>query len=1232
MALVIAMAEPCLGGALRAQQADVIRGRVSASGSDEPIDGASVAATTLSGSVTRQGRTDSRGRYTITFPGREGDYVITVRAIGYVPRRFELKRTADEDILIGDVRLSVASSTLDTMVTVGRRDRAIRADSAADIGGLDRLVDPTNVAIDNQGNLAAMAATTPGLLFLPGVDGDPSGYAALGLDQAQNGMFLNGMNSLATDLPREGDYTVTVALSPYDVSQGQFSGGRTNVRIASGSNFIRRTASLLLNAPTLEWTDRAGRALGQQYTNANVGGGISGPIRYDEAFYNFSYQLGRSSRDLHTLFNTDPLGLQTAGVAADSVARLAGLLRNAGVPATVDRFPSSRLSDQGIVLGSFDFAPPTSTSGQAFNLTANAAWNKISPTQATVTAVPASNFDNTAWNGGLQAHHSAYFGIGILSESGIGASRSRRFSTPYLDLPSGHVLVGSEFANGAGSVRSLTFGGAPIEASNTTTSLEATNQLSWFSEDNKHRLKLTTDVRREAYAVEQGVNTLGTFAFNSLGDLSAGQAASFTRQLAPVVTNESQWIGALSLGDSYRPTHDLQIVYGARVDANHFDDPPAHNADVERLFGVDNTAVPNRIDVSPRIGFSWVYGSAPDIGTFARAPRATLRGGIGVFQGTTNPQTVSQTLANTGLRNGVQQLNCVGAAVPIPEWSSYGDASNIPTSCADGTTGTVFAAQSPDVTVFGGGYGPSRSLRSNLQWSSAVLDNRALLSVGGIYSRNERQQGLVDLNLDRTVKFTLGDEGRPIFVEPSSIASTSGAIALGDSRIAPELNHVTQLRSDLSSTARQLQFILSPSQPSTRYTWGVAYTLNSVRDRANGFSSTAGDPFEISTGRSLLDWRHQVQTNVGYNLFDVVRLNWFQTFTSGLPYTPVVAGDVNGDGYGTNDRAFVFNPATTADPALSSAMADLLRGASSSAKDCLTRQLGLIAERNSCDAPWTSNANLRVDFNPVRVKMPQRTMLSFSISNPLAGADLLLHGENHIHGWGQYVLPDNQLLFVRGFNQQTRSFVYQVNPRFGNTSPATSALRNPVTITALVRVDLGPTREKQTLTRTLDRGRKTEGDKATGGELKSAYGNGGLINPMSIILRSSDSLKLTSKQADSVATLNRWYLVRLDSIWSPVARDYAALPNHYDNGAAYAQYKRAREGSVDLLIKLAPKLSGLLTPAQKRKLPALTAAHLDTRYLAAVRSGTPNLSAPVFPPPAGVAAERGGGRGGGGGR
>src|SRR5206468_12490339 len=67
-------------------------------------------------------------------------------------------------------------------------------------------------------------------------------------------------------------------------------------------------------------------------------------------------------------------------------------------------------------------------------------------------------------------------------------------------------------------------------------------------------------------------------------------------------------------------------------------------------------------------------------------------------------------------------------------------------------------------------------------------------------------------------------------------------------------------------------------------------------------------------------------------------VNWFGQIRSGAAYTPSIAGDVNGDGY-SNDRAFIFNPDNTADPALASAMRQLLATSTGSAKDCLLRQL-----------------------------------------------------------------------------------------------------------------------------------------------------------------------------------------------------------------------------------------------------------------------------------------------------
>jgi hypothetical protein len=285
-------------------------------------------------------------------------------------------------------------------------------------------------------------------------------------------------------------------------------------------------------------------------------------------------------------------------------------------------------------------------------------------------------------------------------------------------------------------------------------------------------------------------------------------------------------------------------------------------------------------------------------------------------------------------------------------------------------------------------------------------------------------------------------------------------------------------------------------------------------------------------------------------------------------------------------------------------MRALLAGGSSSARECLTKQLGTIAARNSCQGPWTSQAGLSFSFNPVMVRLPQRATMSFQISNPLGAADVLLHGESRLHGWGQSFVPTSSLLSVRGFDQTTQSFRYDVNQRFGATAVQQSAIRAPVTLTAMLRVDVGPARERQDLTQLLDRGRRTTGQKAPEAFLRSFYGNGGIMNPMVQILRQADTLALSQEAADSLAILNRNYTIKLDSIWTPVVRYLSALPDEYDQGEAYDRYRVARMASVDAMIRLAPIVKSLLTDDQKRKLPSYVTPFLDTRYLASIRSGT----------------------------
>ena len=366
------------------------------------------------------------------------------------------------------------------------------------------------------------------------------------------------------------------------------------------------------------------------------------------------------------------------------------------------------------------------------------------------------------------------------------------------------------------------------------------------------------------------------------------------------------------------------------------------------------------------------------------------------------------------LGSGSTHHPSTGDAVPPVNWNEWtGNPSSIPAQCATGAAGTPFSSGAPNVRLFGPGYVAPRSVRSNLQWSGPAVGNRLNLQLEALYSRNQHQADVVDLNFNPAVRFTLPDEaGRPVYVSTTSVDPTTGATAFADGRLSSSFNRVFETLSDLNSDTKQFRIGITPLTFSTSWTWSVTYVYQDIRDEARGFTSTAGNPFDISWGRSSLDSRHQVVYNLGFNIFDAVRLTWTGNIRSGMPYTPGVGGDLNGDGL-SNDRAFVFDPATAQDAALGASMRSLLARAPSSVRDCLTRQVGTIAARNSCEGPWTTSAALGITFNPVKFGMPQRAVLSLQLTNPLGAADLLLHGANDVRGWGQPANPDATLLFVR---------------------------------------------------------------------------------------------------------------------------------------------------------------------------------------------------------------------------
>jgi hypothetical protein len=195
-------------------------------------------------------------------------------------------------------------------------------------------------------------------------------------------------------------------------------------------------------------------------------------------------------------------------------------------------------------------------------------------------------------------------------------------------------------------------------------------------------------------------------------------------------------------------------------------------------------------------------------GTYFRSMSGTLRGGIGEFRDLLHPGILADASASTGLPGATSFLNCVGAAVPVPDWSLFAtDPGSIPTQCVGGSG--VLADSAPSVTLIDPKYDVPRSWRASLDWNTSFKS--WLLKVGTLATYDLSQPGTVDANFSGVRKLTLADEAnRPVYVSAASIDPASGSVSAVKSRKSSQYGGVGVRVSDLRGYGGQLNLGLSP--------------------------------------------------------------------------------------------------------------------------------------------------------------------------------------------------------------------------------------------------------------------------------------------------------------------------------------------------------------------------------------------------------------------------------------
>jgi len=1102
-----------------------------------------------------------------------------------------ISRQGDEDRMITDFdmgRIATQLATVQVRAPPRRGDPSQRPEP----GSTERNLNPNlvNRLPVDAGDLVALAALAPGVIAVPGTDTTKASFSVAGQPANQNNITLDGLSFGAGSVPQEAVRNTRVVTSTYDVARGQFTGGQVASTTRGGTNNVQGAFSYSLRDPSLEFVDDTNPAFGQKYTQNQLSGGAGGPIIKDKLFTFGAISFTHRTDPLLSLLAADPLTLQRLGTNPDSVTRFLNIVQTFGLPLTSPLAPDERLNNNTSALVRVDY-----NLAEDHSLMLRGDWrgNTQLGSRLNALALPHSGGNLRGTGGGGMMTLTSHMGMFINELRGY-KSIDNRNTEGYLSVPDGRVVVSSILGDGTNAISTLQFGGNPSLPQETKSSLlEVSDEISRLTTAGGHRFKLGGLLNQQRSSIGFIPNRFGTFTFNSLADFEAGQPTQFTRTLFARDQQSATNNAAVYLGDSWRMTPQFQVTYGLRMEGSRYPDKPDYNPEVEATFGRRTDNLPSEVSVSPRAGFSVFVGESQ-----FGPPPLTLRGGIGEFRGTAPAQLFASALNATGLINGQSLLTCVGAAAPTPDWAAYlADPSTIPTSCNGGTP--IFANQRRNVTVFDPGFQAPRAWRASFGLSRRFWD-RFSFSVDAGYARGVAQTGQIDINLDTTAKFTLSNENnRPVYAPANAIVPTTGAVSVFGSRLYPQFGVVSQIESHLRSDTKQLTLGLN-GITTKGILLNASYTLTSSFDQSQGFSqgtvqgfggtpgSTPGNPNLSEWGRSDNARRHALLGTITYPIKPVLELTMIARATSGSYYSPLVGGDINGDGRSNNDRAFVFDPAVAAaagDTAVANGMTRLLASTSSRARDCLLSQTGKVASRSSCSSPWSPALDLQMNIRPAAFGLDRRLTISVIALNTLTGLDQLLHGSNNLHGWGQPSFPDRTLLYVRGFDPTTDTYRYQVNEHFGVTNGTRNAFRVPFQIAIQGRVALGTDPARQQFNNAIGRG---PGGGRMNPEALKARMTRLVPNAFLDIIAINDSakLELTPDQIAKLQTSGDAFKVRADSLIDKVANMLGdTTVKNPDPMTVFAKLQPSMTEGRKLATQAINDAKAVLTSAQWAKVP-----------------------------------------------
>ena len=1045
-----------------------------------PIAGAHVAAVHVPSGTQYSSTTLSNGRFTIPGMRVGGPYRVTVSMVGY-------RRVVQDNI---NLTLGVAADLQFVMGQVSVELEAITVSGRADpTFSSERSGAATSVTTEQISALPTISRAVDDMLRLtPQYSSNGFGYSFAGQQDYFNNMTIDGsyFNNSFGLAGEPGGRTGVAAVSldaieqievnvaPYDVRQGNFVGAGVNMVTKSGTNDY---------TGTIYYGFRSSRYVGTQagpnsfssgtFDYHNIGVNVGGPILKNKLFFFTSWEQDLQTSP-GTLYQANNGTISNTGVVTYSPA----------IGGNVTRVLKTQMdSISNFMLQNFNYATGP-YQGYSFNVPSNRFLlrldynlndrNKLTlkynvlNSSSDILESNSSSLGIGSLRSNLNALNFANSNYAILENirstvaewnSTIGAKMSNNLIVGYTsNNESRRNIAGPWFPLveilGAGGTDYTSLGFEPFTPD---------NQLYYHSfqvQDNfnvylpKHTL--TFGVSAEQYHSKNVFfpGAQSVYVFNSLNDFYSSAACGgytkanpMTCPAVPVTEKLFQYrynnipgsaepvqpLDVLYAGvyaqDEFRPTQELTITAGLRVDAPKFGNTAYDNAVADTMTFLNAAGNPAKYNsgalppvnplLSPRLGFNY------DV---QNRHQTQIRGGTGVFSGRPAYVWISNQVGNTGVLTGfISQSNTT--AYPFnPDPNHYAP----PASAITGGPAQTFELNFTD-----------KNFKFPQVWrTNLAVDQRLPLGITGtaefVYTKDMNGIGYANVNLPAAESTFAGPDPRlrwyqrPGCVPPPGVTSCQGYRIYQNVSDAPVLTN--------EGVGHAYNIALTLERPLIAGFYGkVGYTY--------GASYNTGDPGSIAYGNwtGIHSAGNPNNPGVGYSAFSP-GTRWFAALTyTGNIFTPgpttiglyldghtwgngdyTYSGDMNGDGVSGNDLIWVpkglgqlaFVPTTVSGITYTAAQQDSAFNAFINQDAYLSTHRGQYVQRNAVFLPvvWRLDGSFTQDIGALTRGRPNSLQLRVDILN----LSNLLNSN-----WGQgYNFTTTQPLVYKGVDNNPASPTY----------------------------------------------------------------------------------------------------------------------------------------------------------------------------------------------------------------